>query len=108
MNTDNKDPFKPARAFVQTGRPTLPELDQWPQITEGEVNMAADMTRRNELSGAAPAIKKAVSPTPKKPKPAQSSFPASPTPCPTPPTSSSKFFNKPPKNYYETNAHNSH
>jgi len=52
----NKDPFQ-ARTFVQTAGAALPELDRWSQITDEEVAMAADMTRRNELSGGTPVVR---------------------------------------------------
>ena len=56
MPHDAKDPFAASRTFVQTAE-KLPELDQWEQITEEEVAMAADMTRRNELSGGTPIVR---------------------------------------------------
>ncbi|MCX5757720.1 MAG: DegT/DnrJ/EryC1/StrS family aminotransferase, partial [Candidatus Hydrogenedentes bacterium] len=44
------------RTFVQTAH-TVGELDRWEQITEDEVAMVADMTRRNELSGGTPVVR---------------------------------------------------
>ncbi len=44
------------RTFVQTAQ-TIGELDRWEQISEDEVAMAADMTRRNELSGGTPVVR---------------------------------------------------
>ena len=57
MTTDNLDPFKPVRTFVQTAGATLSELDRWQQIGEDEVELVADMTRRNELSGGTPVVR---------------------------------------------------
>lgn len=54
---DKHDPFGGARTFVQTGEAALPELDQWRQITQEEVDMVAEMTRRNELSGGTPVVR---------------------------------------------------
>ncbi|MCP5111728.1 MAG: aminotransferase class I/II-fold pyridoxal phosphate-dependent enzyme, partial [bacterium] len=51
----NLDPF--ARTFVQTGEAALPELDEWEQIGNEEVKIAAEMTRRNELSGGTPVVR---------------------------------------------------
>lgn len=53
----NMDPFLMARTFVQTAKAELPELDRWRQISEEEVEMVADMTRRNELSGGTPVVR---------------------------------------------------
>ncbi|HOT51843.1 MAG TPA: DegT/DnrJ/EryC1/StrS family aminotransferase, partial [Candidatus Hydrogenedentes bacterium] len=44
------------RAFVQTAR-AAGELDRWRQIGEDEAAMAADMVRRNELSGGTPVVR---------------------------------------------------
>lgn len=52
----NYDPFK-ARTFVQTATAALPELDRWQQIGDEEVEMVAEMTRRNELSGGTPIVR---------------------------------------------------
>ena len=49
--------FDTARTFVQTGAAPLPELDTWQQITEDEVAVVAEMTRRNELSGGTPTVR---------------------------------------------------
>lgn len=57
MADHNKDPFYEARTFVQTGQAALPELDTWSQMTEEEIAVAADMTRRNELSGGTPTVR---------------------------------------------------
>ena len=54
---DKYDPFGNARTFIQTGEAALPELDNWRQITEEEVAIAAEMTRRNELSGGTPVVR---------------------------------------------------
>ncbi len=53
----NYDPFK-ARTFVQTAKAAIPELDMWQQIGDEEVAMVAEMTRRNELSGGTPIVRK--------------------------------------------------
>lgn len=53
---ENYDPFQP-QSFVQTASSALPELDKWEQITEEEVQLVADMTRRNELSGGTPIVR---------------------------------------------------
>ena len=57
MSAKNLDPFVPARTFVQTGAPAVPELDRWQQIGDEEVAVAAEMTRRNELSGGTPLVR---------------------------------------------------
>jgi perosamine synthetase len=57
MTSDNLDPFVRARTFVQTGQAALPELDRWRQVGEEEVQMAAAMTARNELSGGTPVVR---------------------------------------------------
>lgn len=57
MSADNLNPFIPARTFVQTGAAAVPELDRWQQIGDAEVEMAAEMTRRNELSGGTPVVR---------------------------------------------------
>ncbi|MDD5708737.1 MAG: DegT/DnrJ/EryC1/StrS family aminotransferase, partial [Kiritimatiellae bacterium] len=57
MADDNLSPFTNPRTFVQTAQTTLPELDRWVQITDDEVNMVVDMTRRNELSGGTPIVR---------------------------------------------------
>ncbi len=57
MARHNLDPFPRARSFVQTGEAALPELDRWQQIGEEEVAIAAEMTRRNELSGGTPTVR---------------------------------------------------
>lgn len=56
MAHDKLDPFRP-RTFVQTAGAALPELDRWRQITEDEVTIVAEMTRRNELSGGTPVVR---------------------------------------------------
>ena len=43
--------------FVQSGKSEFPDLDEWEQITDEEVGMAADMARRNELSGGTPVVR---------------------------------------------------
>lgn len=55
--SNNYDPFYQARVFVQTAKTVLPDLDTWQQIGEEEVNMVAEMTRRNELSGGTPVVR---------------------------------------------------
>ena len=57
MTTNNLDPFVPSRTFVQTAAGALSELDRWQQIGEDEVELVADMTRRNELSGGTPVVR---------------------------------------------------
>lgn len=57
MTQGNLDPFTKPRTFVQTGAAELPELDQWQQVGEEEAAIAADMTRRNELSGGTPVVR---------------------------------------------------
>jgi dTDP-4-amino-4,6-dideoxygalactose transaminase len=57
MAQDNPSPFINTRTFVQTAGAALPELDRWQQISEDEVAMAADMVRRNELSGGTPVVR---------------------------------------------------
>jgi perosamine synthetase len=57
MAAKNFDPFTKPRVFVQTGQAALPELDRWNQIGEEEVAVAADMTRRNEISGGTPVVR---------------------------------------------------
>lgn len=57
MAGDNLNPFPNARAFVQTGKSAEGRLDRWQQITEDEVAAAADMIRRNELSGGTPVVR---------------------------------------------------
>ena len=52
----NYDPFS-TRTFVQTSGAALPELDHWQQISDEEVELMADMTRRNELSGGTPVVR---------------------------------------------------
>jgi len=54
---EKHDPFGGARTFVQTGEVALPELDRWQQITDEEVQIVTDMTRRNELSGGTPVVR---------------------------------------------------
>ncbi|MFO7973192.1 MAG: DegT/DnrJ/EryC1/StrS family aminotransferase, partial [Candidatus Hydrogenedentota bacterium] len=54
--SSNYDPFK-GRAFVQTAAAALPELDRWQQIGDEEVEIVAEMTRRNELSGGTPVVR---------------------------------------------------
>jgi perosamine synthetase len=49
-------PFQ-AKTFVQTAEAALPQLDTWSQITEDEVDLVADMTRRNEISGGTPVVR---------------------------------------------------
>ncbi|HDP34849.1 MAG TPA: DegT/DnrJ/EryC1/StrS family aminotransferase [Candidatus Hydrogenedentes bacterium] len=57
MTQDYTDSGSIQRTFVQTAQAALPELDQWSQITKAEVDMVADMTRRNELSGGTPVVR---------------------------------------------------
>lgn len=54
---ENYDPFSKPRVFVQTGTAALPELDRWQQVGDEEAAVAADMTRRNELSGGTPTVR---------------------------------------------------
>ena len=54
--SSNYDPFT-ARTFVQTAGAALPELDRWQQIGDEEVEIVAEMTRRNELSGGTPVVR---------------------------------------------------
>ena len=55
--TDYTDTGSIQRTFVQTASAALPELDRWTQITEEEVALVAEMTRRNELSGGTPLVR---------------------------------------------------
>jgi dTDP-4-amino-4,6-dideoxygalactose transaminase len=57
MAQDTKSPYINTRTFVQTAGAAIPDLDRWQQITEDEVAMAAEMTRRNELSGGTPVVR---------------------------------------------------
>jgi perosamine synthetase len=57
MAQDTQSPYINTRTFVQTAGAALPDLDRWRQITEDEVSMAAEMTRRNELSGGTPVVR---------------------------------------------------
>jgi dTDP-4-amino-4,6-dideoxygalactose transaminase len=57
MAQDAQSPYINTRTFVQTAGAAIPELDRWQQITEDEVAMAAEMTRRNELSGGTPVVR---------------------------------------------------
>ena len=57
MAQDAPSPYINTRTFVQTAGAAIPELDRWQQITEDEVAMAAEMTRRNELSGGTPVVR---------------------------------------------------
>lgn len=57
MAYDRLDPFIRDRVFVQTGSAGLAELDGWEQITEEEVALVSEMTRRNELSGGTPVVR---------------------------------------------------
>ncbi|HOZ46489.1 MAG TPA: DegT/DnrJ/EryC1/StrS family aminotransferase [Candidatus Hydrogenedentes bacterium] len=57
MAGDNLYPLENARTFVQTATCAARDLDQWQQISEDEVAMVADMTRRNELSGGTPVVR---------------------------------------------------
>ena len=57
MANDVEEPSFGARTFVQTAVAPLPQLDRWEQVTEDEVSMVADMTRRNELSGGTPVVR---------------------------------------------------
>lgn len=45
------------QSFVQTNVPEGESLDSWRQITEEEVDIVAEMTRRNELSGGTPVVR---------------------------------------------------
>ena len=44
-------PSGEAAVFVQTASTQMSELDRWSQVTEDEVRIVEEMTRRNELSG---------------------------------------------------------
>jgi dTDP-4-amino-4,6-dideoxygalactose transaminase len=57
MATREKNASFQPRTFVQTAQAAIPELDRWVQITEDEVEMVADMTRRNEISGGTPTVR---------------------------------------------------
>ena len=57
MPEAKKTPHDKPREFVQTAESTICELDQWRQITDDEVDIVADMTRRNELSGGTPMVR---------------------------------------------------
>jgi len=57
MSKKNETSSAGAREFVQTAKADLPELDHWSQMTEDEAAVAADMTRRNELSGGTPTVR---------------------------------------------------
>lgn len=57
MTDTQQEPTGAARTFVQTAMAAAPELDRWSQMGEEEVAMAADMTRRNELSGGTPIVR---------------------------------------------------
>jgi dTDP-4-amino-4,6-dideoxygalactose transaminase len=46
-----------APVFVQTASSPMKTLDRWRQIGEEEVAVAAEMTRRNELSGGTPVVR---------------------------------------------------
>jgi dTDP-4-amino-4,6-dideoxygalactose transaminase len=45
------------RVFVQTAETALPDLEDWSQVTEQEVALVTDMTRRNEISGGTPVVR---------------------------------------------------
>lgn len=57
MPEDSLQSSDAARTFVQTGPTTPRTLDRWRQIGEEEVEIAAEMTRRNELSGGTPVVR---------------------------------------------------
>ena len=57
MSANNLDPFVPSKTFVQTAASALSNLDRWEQIGDAEVELVADMTRRNELSGGTPVVR---------------------------------------------------
>ena len=57
MASNNLDPFVPSKTFVQTAASALSDLDRWQQIGDEEVELAAAMTRRNELSGGTPVVR---------------------------------------------------
>ena len=57
MPQAEKTPQEKPREFIQTAESSICELDQWRQITEDEVSIVADMTRRNELSGGTPVVR---------------------------------------------------
>ena len=57
MAQDAQSPYINTRTFVQTAAASTTELDRWRQITDDEVAMAAEMTRRNELSGGTPVVR---------------------------------------------------
>jgi perosamine synthetase len=57
MTRHNLDPFPSPRSFVQTGKAALPVLDRWQQIGPEEIEIATEMTRRNELSGGTPTVR---------------------------------------------------
>ncbi len=47
-----------APVFERTPETPYPKLDRWSQMTETEAQLAYEMTRRNELSGASPTVQK--------------------------------------------------
>ncbi|HIJ66485.1 MAG TPA: DegT/DnrJ/EryC1/StrS family aminotransferase [Candidatus Hydrogenedentes bacterium] len=57
MAKNKTDAARTGRVFVQTAAAQVPELDRWRQITEEEVQLVAEMTRRNELSGGTPVVR---------------------------------------------------
>jgi dTDP-4-amino-4,6-dideoxygalactose transaminase len=57
MNQNEQEGYQAPRAFVQTAGASISSLDRWSQITEEEVAMVTEMTRRNELSGGTPVVR---------------------------------------------------
>ncbi|MBI5094095.1 MAG: DegT/DnrJ/EryC1/StrS family aminotransferase [Candidatus Hydrogenedentes bacterium] len=57
MAPDQPESSFKARTFIQTASEALDKLDTWSQITDDEVAMVADMTRRNEISGGTPVVR---------------------------------------------------
>ena len=57
MSKTDSSPQVRAPVFTQTGESSWPEVDQWEQIGPAEVEIARDMTQRNELSGGTPIVR---------------------------------------------------
>ena len=57
MAPEKSDASFNARTFIQTASEALDKLDTWSQITEDEVALVAEMTRRNEISGGTPVVR---------------------------------------------------
>ena len=57
--SSKSDPSPQVRApvFTQTGESSWPDMDHWQQIGPAEVDIARDMTERNELSGGTPIVR---------------------------------------------------